>query len=79
VTLGPIVVSAAQMGSEEPTIEVGTIPSGSVLMQRLKPNVTTMSDDGQTIRWETRGGLLLLGDAIGLDPLMLILASQIFN
>lgn len=78
-TLGPIFVAAAQMGSEEPTIEVGTIPSGSVLMQRLKPNVTTMTDDGTTIRWETRGGLLLAGDAIGVDPLMLILAAQIFN
>ena len=62
-----------------PAIEVGTIPSGSVLLQRLKPNVTTMSDDGTTIRWETRGGLLLAGDAIGVDPLMLLLASQIFN
>jgi hypothetical protein len=79
VTLGPIVVAAAQMGEEEPAIDVGTIPSGSVLMQRLKPNVTTMTDDDTTIRWETRGGLLLFGDAIGIDPLMLILASQIFN
>jgi len=79
VTFGPIVVAAAQMGTEEPTIEVGTIPSGSVLMQRLKPNVSTMTDDGTTIRWETRGGLLMFGDAIGVDPLMLILASQIFN
>jgi hypothetical protein len=79
LSFGPIVIAAAQMGSEEPTIEVGTIPSGSVLMQRLRPNVTTMTDDGTTIRWETRGGLLLLGDAIGLDPLMLVLAAQIFN
>lgn len=79
LTFGPIVIGAAQMGAGEPTIEVGTIPSGSVLMQRLKPNVTTMTDDGTTIRWETRGGLLLLGDAIGVDPLMLFLAAQIFN
>jgi hypothetical protein len=79
LTFGPIVVAAAQMGTEEPTIDVGTIPSGSVLMQRLKPNVTTMSDDGTTIRWDTRGGLLLFGDAIGVDPLMLFLATQIFH
>jgi len=79
LTLGPLFVAAAQMGSEEPTIDVGVIPSGSVLMQRLKPNVTTMSDDGTTIRWDTRGGLLLAGDAIGIDPLMLFLAAQIFG
>lgn len=79
LTFGPIIVGAAQMGSEEPTIEVGTIPSGSIIMQRLTPNVTVMTDDGATIRWETRGGLLLLGDALGVDPIMLFLTAQIFN
>jgi hypothetical protein len=59
-------------------IEVGVIPSGSVLIQRLKPNVTAMTDDGTTLRWDTRGGLLLPGDAFGVDPLMLFLTAQIF-
>jgi hypothetical protein len=36
-----------------------------------------LTDDGRTLRWESRGSVLLPGDSLGVDPLMLILSAQI--
>ena len=80
LTFGPIIIGAASLeGNGEPVLESGVIPSGSALMHRLTPNVTAMTDDGTTIRWDTRGGLLLLGDALGVEPVMLFLSAQILG
>src|SRR5438034_1269816 len=61
------------------SFEVGTLPSASVVNQYLTPNATVLSDDGKTLRWESRGSVLLPGDGLGVDPIMLLLAAQIFN
>ena len=80
LTFGPLIIGAASLdGTGEPALEPGVIPSGSALMHRLTPNVTAMTDDGTTIRWDMRGGLLLPGDAFGVEPVMLFLAVQILG
>jgi hypothetical protein len=79
LTFAPIFIEAAQSFTQTAVIEVGTLPSGSSIVQKLTPNVTGVSDDGKRLRWDTRGGLLLLGDSLGIDPLVLFIASQILN
>jgi hypothetical protein len=79
LSFAPIFIEAAQSFTQTAVIEVGTLPSGSSIVQKLSPNVTGVSDDGRRLRWDTRGGLLLLGDSLGIDPLMLFIAAQIFN
>jgi hypothetical protein len=75
----PIIVEASQSFMQTNSFEVGTLPTGSTVIQKLTPNVTGVSDDGRRLRCDARGGLLLLGDSIGIDPIMLFIAAQIFN
>ena len=79
LTFAPLIVGAMQGFGGNGTFEVGTIPSASLVNQRLTPTVTALSDDGKTLRWESRGALLLPGDSLGVDPLLLIISSAIFN
>jgi hypothetical protein len=78
LTFAPIIIGAAQ-GFGGGSFEVGMLPSASLVNQRLTPTVTTLTDDGTTLRWESRGSVLLPGDFLGLDPLMLLLSAQILN
>jgi len=79
LSFGPLIIEATQSFSQTAVFDVGTLPSASVLTQRLTPNVTGVRDDGRTLRWDSRGGLLLPFDGLGVDPLMLFLATQILN
>ncbi|HEX4590368.1 MAG TPA: hypothetical protein VH120_10595, partial [Gemmataceae bacterium] len=79
LTFAPIIIQAAQGFGSGGTFEVGTLPSASLVNQRLTPTVTTLTDAGQTLRWESRGALPLPGDFIGLDPVLLLISASIFN
>jgi hypothetical protein len=79
LTFAPLIVGAMQGFGGGGTFEVGTIPSASLVNQRLTPTVTALSDDGKTLRWESRGALLLPGDFLGVDPLLLLISATIFN
>lgn len=79
LTFAPLILEAMQAFSAGTGFDVGTLPSASTLNQKLTPSVTGVSDNGRRIRWDARGGLLLPGDSIGLDPLMLFLAGQILG
>jgi hypothetical protein len=79
LTFSPFFVAAAQGFGNGGGFEVGTLPSASVVNQRLSPTVTALADDGSTLRWESRGSLLLPGDFLGIDPILLLISAQIFN
>lgn len=79
LTFAPIILEAMQAFSSGNGFDVGTLPSASTINQKLTPSVTGVSDSGRRIRWDARGGLLLPGDSIGVDPLMLFFAGQILN
>jgi hypothetical protein len=79
LTFAPIIIEAAQSFGERGTFEIGTLPSASVLNRHLTPNVTVQTDDGRTLRWESRGSVLLPGDYLGIDPLTLFLSASILN
>lgn len=78
LTFAPLIISAQQSFGGG-NFEVGTLPSASVVNQRLSPSVTTMTDDGKTLRWESRGAVILPGDFFGIDPFLLALSSTLFN
>jgi hypothetical protein len=77
LTFGPLILEAMQSFNSMRAFDTGSLPSGSVINQLLTPNVTGLRDDGTTLRWESRGGLLLPLDAVGVDPLMLFLGASI--
>jgi hypothetical protein len=79
LTFAPIIIGAAQGFGGSGTFEVGMLPSASLVNQRLTPTVTALTDDGSMLRWESRGTVLLPGDFLGLDPLLLLLSAQILN
>jgi hypothetical protein len=79
LTFAPIIIGASQGFGNGGSFEVGTLPSASLVNQRLTPTVTALTDDGTTLRWESRGTFLLPGDSLGLDPLLLLISAQIFN
>jgi len=41
--------------------------------------VIALTDDGMTLRWESRGAVVLPGDFLGVDPVMLLLSASILN
>jgi hypothetical protein len=77
LTFGSLLVEVTQSFGQDLSLDTGTLPSASVLTQRLTPNVTSFRDDGHTLRWDARGGLLLPLDSIGVDPLILFIAAQL--
>jgi hypothetical protein len=77
LSFAPLIIASIQSFSQEGNFEVGTLPSASVVNQYLTPNATVLSDDGKTLRWESRGAVLLPFDSLGVDPVMLILSAQI--
>ena len=77
LTFAPLILEAMQSFNAGTAFDSGALPSGSVINQLLTPNVTGLRDDGRTLRWESRGGLLLPLDAVGVDPLMLFLSASI--
>ncbi|HEY1375455.1 MAG TPA: hypothetical protein VGF55_01615 [Gemmataceae bacterium] len=79
LTFAPIIIGAAQGFGGGGTFEVGTLPSASVVNQRLTPTVTALADDGAVLRWESRGAIPLPGDFLGLDPVLLLISASIFN
>ena len=79
LTFAPIIIIAAQGFGGNGSFDVGMLPSASLVNQRLTPTVTALTDDGSTLRWESRGTVLLPGDFLGFDPLLLLLSAQIFN
>jgi hypothetical protein len=79
LNFAPIIIEAAQGFAQSNAFEIGTLPSASVLNRHLTPNVTVQTDDGRTLRWESRGSVLLPGDFLGVDPLAIFLLASIFN
>jgi hypothetical protein len=79
LTFAPIIIQAMQGFGNSGTFEVGTLPAASVVNQRLTPTVTAMTDDGTTLRLESRGSLPLPGDFLGIDPVLALISSTIFN
>jgi hypothetical protein len=74
----PFFLEAVRLSNDERGgFEVGNLPTSQAVNQRLFPNVVVMTDDGQRLRWESRGSVLLPLDGVGLDPVTMIFASLI--
>jgi hypothetical protein len=67
LTLAPLVAGGIKSAVPDAKFEVGSIPNASEATQHLFPNVSVVSDDGNTLRSETRASLALPVDFGGLE------------
>jgi hypothetical protein len=67
LSVAPMVGGLVNSFLPEAKFEVGSIPNAQEATHHLFPNVSITSDDGKTLRQETRASLALPFDAVGLD------------
>ena len=63
----PLISAAINSASKDTKFEVGSLPNAHEATQHLFPNVSVLSDDGKTLRLETRSSISLPLDLTGLD------------
>ena len=60
------------VGTDYDPIDVGLIPNGHELSKHLFPNLTITRDDGKTVQVEVNESFSLPGEAIGLEPIVVL-------
>jgi hypothetical protein len=75
LALAPIMGAAIKSFVPDAKFEVGMIPNAQEATQHLFPNVAVVSDDGTTLRSETRASLMLPIELSGLDTYALFFAG----
>jgi hypothetical protein len=74
LSLGPLIGGAVKSFSPETNFDVSTIPNAQEVTRHLFPNVSVTSDDGKTLRQETRASLTLPLDVSGVDAYVIFFA-----
>jgi len=77
LSVGPLVGGLVNSFLPEAKFEVGSIPNAQEATRHLFPNVSVTSDDGKTLRQETRASLALPFDVAGADTYAIILGFAI--
>ncbi len=67
LSIAPLIAGAASSFAPDSKFEVGSLPNAQEATRRLFPNVSVTTDDGKTLRLETRASLQLPFDITGLD------------
>jgi hypothetical protein len=67
MSIAPMIGALVESLSPEINFDVGSLPNSQEMTHHLFPNVSVASDDGQTIRLETRDSLALPFDVTGID------------
>ncbi len=67
LSIAPLVAGAVASFAPDSKFEVGSLPNAQEATRHLFPNVSVTSDDGKTLRLETRASLQLPFDLTGLD------------
>ena len=67
LSIAPLVAGTVNSFTPDSKFEVGSLPNAQEATQHLFPNVSVSTDDGQTLRLETRASLQLPFDVTGLD------------
>ena len=65
-------VASAQSESDYDPIDVGLIPNGHELSKHLFPNLTITRDDGKTVQVVVNESFSVPGEAIGLEPIVVL-------
>jgi hypothetical protein len=74
LSLAPLAGGAINSFVKESKFDVSTIPNAQEATRHLFPNVSVVSDDGKTLRMETRASLALPFDLTGIDTYALFFA-----
>jgi hypothetical protein len=67
LSIAPLIGGSINSFAPDSKFEVGTLPNAQEATRHLFPNVSVTSDDGKTLRLETRASLQLPFDLTGLD------------
>jgi hypothetical protein len=71
LSIAPLIAGTANSFTPDSKFEVGSLPNAQEATEHLFPNVSVTSDDGKTLRLETRASLALPVDVTGLDTYVL--------
>jgi hypothetical protein len=72
-SVAPIIGGLINSLNPEINLDVGSMPTAQEVTRHLFPNVSVVSDDGQTLRLESRESLALPMDLVGLDTYTLFI------
>jgi hypothetical protein len=81
LSLGPLVGGLINSFAPDAKFDVSSLPNAHEATRHLFPNVSVITDDGKTLRQETRASLALPFDLTGLDTYAIFLAlsfSRVF-
>jgi hypothetical protein len=73
LSLAPLIGGAVRSFNPDLKFEVGSIPNAQAATERLFPNLSVTTDDGKTLRLETRSSLTLPFELSGIDTYGLFL------
>jgi hypothetical protein len=77
LSIAPLIGGAINSFSPETNFDVGSLPNAQEVTRHLFPNVSVTSDDGKTLRQETRASLALPLDVTGIDLYALFIAFSL--
>jgi hypothetical protein len=73
LSIAPMIAGLVNSLLPDAKIDVGTLPNAHEATRHLFPNVSVVSDDGKTLRQETRASLALPFDVSGVDTYVILL------
>ncbi len=79
LSIAPLIGGTVNSFTPDSKFEVGSLPNAQEATQHLFPNVSVTTDDGKTLRLETRASLQLPFDVTGLDSYALFSFFVVFR
>jgi hypothetical protein len=67
LSIAPLIAGSVNSFAPDSKFEVGSLPNAQEATRHLFPNISVTSDDGKTLRLETRASLQLPFDLTGID------------
>ncbi|MBY0527273.1 MAG: hypothetical protein K2R98_28010 [Gemmataceae bacterium] len=74
LSMAPLIGQSVRSFAPDTRFDVGAIPNGHEATKHLFPNLSVMTDDGNTLRLQTRASLQLPFDVVGIDSYVLTFA-----
>jgi hypothetical protein len=79
LSIAPLIGGVVSSFNPQLNFEVGTLPSTQEVTKHLFPNVSVTTDDGKTLRQDSRDSLSLPFDVTGLDTYSLFILFTVFG
>ena len=79
LSIAPLIGGSVNSFTPDSKFEVGSLPNAQEATEHLFPNVAVTTDDGKTLRLETRASLSLPVDVTGLDTYAVFLFFGVFR